>query len=162
VVYPGSIERVDFGEANEEKGFCIVSLEKGNTQYEFVPTPARKFVKIELDVREQVDPTATILQKLKDVDVTDAVVRLSYVADEEQRGLVDEGLVRDTLHEAFLVVGITQVTETTRRQRPRIASGLSTIDTLERYLDFTPELQEMKEDLRTYAERLIRELQDNA
>ncbi len=29
VVYPGSIERVDFGEVNEEKGFIIAEIEKG-------------------------------------------------------------------------------------------------------------------------------------
>jgi len=161
VVYPGSIERVDFGEAGEEKGFCLVSLQKGNTQYEFIPTPARQFVKLDIDVRGQLDPTTTILQHVAGVDIVDAVVRVFYTADEDQRGQVDERRIRDALHEAFLVAGITQVTEITRRQRPRIAGGLSVLDTLEQYIDYTPELQEIKDDLRTYAERLLRELQDN-
>lgn len=161
VVYPGSIERVDFGETGEEKGFCLVSLQKGNTQYEFIPTPARKFVKLDIDVRGQLNPTTTILQQVAGVDIVDAVVRLFYTADEDQRGQVDERTVRDALHEAFLVAGITQVTEITRRQRPRIAGGLSVLDTLEQYIDYTPELQEIKDDLRTYAERLLREMEEN-
>ena len=35
VVYSGSIERIDFGERKEEKGFCLVSIpEKGKANYE--------------------------------------------------------------------------------------------------------------------------------
>ncbi len=160
VVYPGSLERVDFGEAGEKKGFCLVTLQKGDTHYEFIPTPARKFVKLDVDVRGQLDPTTAILQKIAGTDFVDAVVRVFYTADEEQRGQVDEGIVRSALHEAFLVAGITAVTESTRRQRPRIAGGLSVLDTLDQYIDYTPELQDMKDDLRAYAERLLRELEE--
>ncbi|GAJ20095.1 unnamed protein product, partial [marine sediment metagenome] len=44
VVYPGSIERINFGEEKDDKGICLVNIEKGNTSYEFIPLPARKFV----------------------------------------------------------------------------------------------------------------------
>jgi exonuclease SbcD len=160
VVYPGSIECVDFGEAGEEKGFCLVTLQKGDTHYEFIPTPARKFVKVDVDVRGQVDPTTTILQKMAGIDIVDAVIRVFYTTDNGQSDQVDERMIRDALHEAFLVAGITAVTETTRRQRPRIEGGLSVLDTLEQYIDYTPDLQEMKDDLRTYAERLLREMEE--
>ncbi len=53
VVYPGSLERIDFGEAGDEKGICLVSLKKGASSYQFLPTPARKFLKIEIDVCTQ-------------------------------------------------------------------------------------------------------------
>ena len=33
VIYPGSIERVDFGEEKEDKGFIVLDLEKNNTTY---------------------------------------------------------------------------------------------------------------------------------
>lgn len=52
VVYAGSIERIDFGERKEDKGFCVVALEsKGNTSVEFVKTPQRAFIQIEHDLR---------------------------------------------------------------------------------------------------------------
>lgn len=159
VVYPGSIERVDFGEANEEKGFCLISLQKGASYYEFIPTPARKFVKIDVDVRPEDFPTERILRKVKTIDVTDAVVRLSYTVDEEQKGQVDERKVYAALQDAFLIAGVNQMTESKKRQRPRIAGGLSILDTLTKYIEFTPDLQPLKPDLQNYAEQLIREFE---
>lgn len=42
IVYSGSIERVDFGERKEDKGFCVVSIPaKGKASYEFIKTPQR-------------------------------------------------------------------------------------------------------------------------
>jgi exonuclease SbcD len=43
VVYPGSIERVDFGEIKDEKFFVIASVEKGNTQVEWRKLSGRRF-----------------------------------------------------------------------------------------------------------------------
>lgn len=160
VVYPGSLERVDFGESKEAKGFCLVSLQKGEAQYEFIPTPVRKFLKIDVDVRGQDQPTDVILKKVTTADIADAVVRLTYTVDEEQRGQVDERKIYKALQEAFLVAGVSQLTEDIRRQRPRIAGGLSILDTLEQYIEYTPDLQPLKEDLRGYAERLLRELEE--
>lgn len=162
VVYPGSIERVDFGEAREEKGVCLVSLTKGNSQYEFVPTPARKFVKIEVDARDQEFPMAVINKKIAQADIVDAVVRVAYTIEENRRNLVDEGQIRATLHEAFLVAGISAVTEQIRRQRPRIAGGLSVIETIEQYIEYSPDLHPLKDDLRSYTERLLRELDERS
>jgi exonuclease SbcD len=158
IVYPGSIERVNFGEAEEEKGFCLVSVKKGESSYQFIPTLARKFVEIEVDVRNRDFPTEIILQKLTTFDVTDAVVRLSYLVDPEQKGLVDEQRIYAALHDAFLIAGVNRKTEEIRSQRPRIASGLSVIETLAQYIEYTPDLQPLKGDLQTYAERLMREL----
>ena len=160
VVYPGSIERVDFGEAREEKGFCLVSLQKRESRYEFIPTPARRFIKIDVDVRGQDQPTDIILKKLVTADIADAVVRLTCTVDGNQRGQVDERKIYHALQEAFLVAGVSQLTENTRRQRPRITGGLSILDTLEQYIEFTPGLQSVKEDLHSYAERLLRELEE--
>jgi exonuclease SbcD len=160
VVYPGSIERVDFGEAREEKGFCLVSLQKGESRYEFIPTPARRFIKIDVDVRGQDHPIDIVLKKLATADIADAVVRLTCTIDENQREQVDERKIYYALQEAFLVAGVNQLTENTRRQRPRITGGLSILDTLEQYIEFTPDLQPLKEDLHRYAERLLRELEE--
>ena len=44
VLYTGSIERVDFGEEHEEKGFVVADVAPGRFEWQFVPTPARRFV----------------------------------------------------------------------------------------------------------------------
>ncbi|MBI3763796.1 MAG: exonuclease SbcCD subunit D, partial [Chloroflexi bacterium] len=51
IVYSGSLERIDFGEEREPKGFCWVELERGNTRYQFVEVHARRFITLHADAR---------------------------------------------------------------------------------------------------------------
>ncbi|HZW04431.1 MAG TPA: exonuclease SbcCD subunit D [Anaerolineaceae bacterium] len=44
VIYPGSIERVDFGEARDEKYFVIAEIERGKTRVEWRLIPGRRFI----------------------------------------------------------------------------------------------------------------------
>ncbi len=40
IVYPGTIERIDFGEEKDTKGFVIAEVEPGRARYQFFPWPA--------------------------------------------------------------------------------------------------------------------------
>ncbi|HEU5085996.1 MAG TPA: exonuclease SbcCD subunit D, partial [Roseiflexaceae bacterium] len=75
VVYPGSIERVDFGEEREDKGVVIVELEQGHASWKFHKLAARPFVTIEADVRSSPAPQARVAQAIDKRNVQDAVVR---------------------------------------------------------------------------------------
>jgi exonuclease SbcD len=46
VVYPGSIERVDFSEEKEPRGFVMADVSPGQTTWRHVETPSRPFVTI--------------------------------------------------------------------------------------------------------------------
>jgi len=78
VIYSGSIERVDFGEEVEDKGFVIVSLEKDNTSFEFIKLPARKFITIDAEIKENENPNEILVNTILKKDVKDAIVRLRY------------------------------------------------------------------------------------
>ena len=158
VVYSGSIERIDFGEAREEKGFCLVSLQKGAAAYEFVPTPARPFVKIEVDAREQEFPTDAIVKAIATHPTANAVVRVLYLLNDAQKKLVDMPLIYAALKDAFLVAGVTGRSEEAHSQRPRIPEGLSLQDAFAKYVEFMPECQDKKAALLEYAGRLFQEL----
>ncbi|HAG82346.1 MAG TPA: exonuclease sbcCD subunit D, partial [Cyanobacteria bacterium UBA12227] len=43
IIYPGSIERVDFSEEKEAKGYVLVELEKSCVKWEFCPLSVRPF-----------------------------------------------------------------------------------------------------------------------
>jgi DNA repair protein SbcD/Mre11 len=45
IVYAGSIERVDFSEEKETKGYVLIELEKNATQWEFCPLSTSPFVR---------------------------------------------------------------------------------------------------------------------
>src|SRR5512136_310630 len=84
LVYSGSLERIDFGEEKEAKGFCWIELEKGNTTWQFVEVKARPFVTINLDVRDEDAPTLAAQGALAQFDVTDAIVRVNVRMRPEQ------------------------------------------------------------------------------
>lgn len=60
VIYPGSIERVDFSEEKEDKGFVLIELEPGSAKWEFCPLAVRPFRTIEVDVSGAADPQASL------------------------------------------------------------------------------------------------------
>ena len=57
IVYSGSLQRVDFGEEKDDKGFCVIDLDpslpagRRVTGFEFRHVDARRFLTVEVDVR---------------------------------------------------------------------------------------------------------------
>ncbi|HEX8834655.1 MAG TPA: exonuclease SbcCD subunit D, partial [Abditibacteriaceae bacterium] len=87
VVYSGSMDRINFGEEKDTKGFCIVDLsEKGKTTYKFIPTPTRAFVSIWVDIAPGDEPNEAILREIdrKSAKLKDAVVRVVYDVEGER------------------------------------------------------------------------------
>jgi len=80
VVYAGSIERVDFAEAGQQKSFLMVDVdETGKTpvSIEVVPTPARRFVTLTgNDIGDWPDIEGAVVRMLDvDPEIDTAVVR---------------------------------------------------------------------------------------
>lgn len=61
VVYPGSLERVDFGEEKEERVVVVAEVERGHATWKTVPTSARPFRTFELG--ETADPVAALAER---------------------------------------------------------------------------------------------------
>jgi exonuclease SbcD len=120
IVYPGSIERVDFGERQEAKGCVLVELERGAATWRFAPLPARPFVLIEVDVRRHSDPPARIAAAIANHgDLQRAVVRLEVTATREQAAALPDDALRQPLEAAqpYLIAGASvQVERETRRR----------------------------------------------
>ncbi|MEM9908776.1 MAG: exonuclease subunit SbcD, partial [Cyanobacteria bacterium P01_D01_bin.44] len=89
VVYPGSIERVDFSEEKEDKGYVLVELAKGDTQIEFCPLPVRPFKTLKVNIAEAEAPQAALIKAIKPKAIQDAVVRLVYKLRADQIDLID-------------------------------------------------------------------------
>jgi exonuclease SbcD len=106
VLYAGSIERVDFGEASEAKGFIVADVEPGRFDWEFIETPARRFVTLR-------DRCYVDLE-----EVRDAVVRCVDVDPE-----LDPANLRKVLEES----GAFEVQEirVRRSESTAVAGGLS-------------------------------------
>jgi exonuclease SbcD len=120
VVYAGSLERIDFGEEGQPKGFCWVELARGEATWEFVEVDARRFVTVRADVRESANPLMALQQAVAAHDLRDAVVRLILRLRADQEPLVRDRDVRALLSDAYFVGGINREVE--REARVRLGS----------------------------------------
>ena len=117
IVYCGSLERIDFGEEKEAKGFVVAEIQRGHTEWQFHEVSARPFLTIRADVRDQADPLNTLLDAIAQYDVTDAIVRLIVQAHAEQEDLLRDADIRQALAEAYYVAGINKEIERAYRHR---------------------------------------------
>ena len=160
VVYSGSIERVDFGEIHEEKGFVVVDLAKGETTYQFRPLPTRRFIdlKVFLDIADPVlDKLVRTLPSEKEAE--NAIVRLSVFYPKEIETQIDEVELRRRMKGAFQ---FTLAKHTENPIRARLSDGQETsLMTSAELLDFywrsTDTNEEERKNLVALAKNLIDE-----
>ncbi len=158
IVYSGSIERIDFTEEKEKKGFVIGELFKDTRgwecRFEFRETPARRFLTIEATERDG-DIDKAILNEIKKENVRDAVVRVRYKVSRPEEG-IDEKRIRESLSQAYSV----KIEKTFEKQN-RIAGKtefpktMDTLEALDKYIQSKPELKNIAEDMKKYAKELL-------
>jgi len=159
-VYAGSLERIDFGEEKEAKGFVIVEVERGKAEWRFVPLPVRPFVTIRVEATIP-DPTAQVLAAIKEHDIADAVVRLQIKMTPEAEALLDERAVRKQLASAFYVAAVAKEVERPTRLRLGSQETIETLaprELLVRYFQAKQTPRERMEVLLRYADELFAEM----
>ena len=161
VIYAGSIERIDFGEEREDKGFVVAEVERGRASWQFVKTDARPFVTIEVDVQGD-DPTAEILAAIAARNIEDAVVRIIVHTPAEKEPLIVESEIRRALAGAFHIAAIVKDVE--RKVRLRLGNQpieeMTPRQMLERYFQVKQTPPERTELLLRHAEEIFRELEE--
>jgi exonuclease SbcD len=159
---PGSIERINFGEEKDDKGVCLVNIEKGKTSYDFIPLPARKFVTIDVAISEEQDPTNTLLGEIEKYDLSESVVRVFYTMPEDREDLLDFKRINSALEEAFLVTAIAKKSKPVERaKRAEISEDLGMLEAMDKYIQNSPDLIPLSKELKTYAQELEKELEGN-
>ncbi len=158
VIYPGSIERVDFSEEKEDKGYVMVELERGRAQWEFCPLPVRAFCTIEVDVSNAADPQAALVKAIGKKDIKDAVVRLIYKLRSEQLDLIDNAAVHQALSEAHsYTIRPELVSQLARPRLPElgVGSSIDPMEALKTYLNNREDLKDITTEMMEAAQRLL-------
>ncbi len=157
IVYCGSLERIDFGEEKERKGFVVADVQRGQAEWKFHTVDARPFVTIRADVRDEADPLASVLTTIARHEVTDAVVRVIVQARPEQEGLLRDADVRQALKQAYYVAGIRKEIERAYRQRlgGESPEELTPGELLSRYLESKDTPPQRIEHLLRHAESIF-------
>jgi len=156
VVYPGSIERIDFGEERERKGFVVADIAVGEATYRFIPVHARPFVTIRVEAAGD-DPTAQVLDEISRHDVAGAVVRIIIETSEEKAQFIVEREIRRALADAHYISAIRKDVE--RRYRQRLGGqspeSLTPPEALRRYLEAKDTPPERINKLLEYAQDIL-------
>lgn len=163
LVYPGSIERVDFSEEKEPKGYVWLELEKGQVNWQFCPLPARPFHTIEVDISATEDPQGSLLAAIAKRELSGAVVRLIYKVRSEQLELIDHNQLQEQLQSSHsYTIRPELISQLARPRLPELGVGgsLDPLKALETYLENRTDLREMVPDLLAAAQHLMLEEED--
>ena len=158
MVYPGSIERVDFSEEQEDKGFVLVNLTQGQVDAEFCPLPVRPFRTIRADLTQAEDPQAALLREIGQAAVADAVVRCLYTLRSDQLESLDQGAIASALAQAHNYSLQPEIKAQTSRSRlPELGTNhaLDPLTALETYLQNRTDLADISESMVTAAAALL-------
>lgn len=122
VVYAGSIERVDFGERKEEKGFVSVEITVApdgskKTTYEFQLLPTRRMIQLDVKLDQIKDQTEQILAALEQHVLDDAIVKIVYHLPLGAQDRVDLSVVLRACQKAMYLVGVIPVHQLAPRER---------------------------------------------
>jgi DNA repair protein SbcD/Mre11 len=140
VIYPGSIERVDFGEAKEDRFFVIADVEAGKaTSVEWIQlTAVRKFIDRRTVLRSSENVTEALKEALpKPKEMSAAILRLVVEYPREWDSLIDESALRKYAEDTFEFHLVKRPQSEARVRIPegQVVSSLSPLDLLGQYFD---------------------------
>lgn len=164
VIYPGSIERVDFGEAADDKFFVIAHVEHGHTEVEWRKLSGiRPFIDRHLRLKSQEDVTAQLLKALPHANKLEgAVVRLVLEYPRDWEALIDEAALREYTSSAFEFHFIKRpmVEARARLAQDEGVSSLTPLELLDRYWRSSHITPSEQASLQKLAEEFIEEPED--
>ena len=124
VVYAGSLQRVDFGEEEDDKGFYVVDIDPGLpagrrvVDFEFHPVGARRFLTISVEIPgSDPDPTATVVRAISGAHFEGAIVRVLIKVPADREGHLRDEDIRRSLEGAHYVATISRAVVEQARTR---------------------------------------------
>ena len=157
-IYPGSIERVDFGEEKEDKGFILAEVTTEGTGYEFIPLDVRRFqtIRVDLTQAELADSPMQILeQAIASKEIEGAVVRLIYRIRSDRVDEISDRRLHNLLASASSYSISPEVIAPSRTRLPSLAAtDLNPVEALEHYLQVRHDLSGLREDMLEAARQL--------
>ena len=165
MAYSGSLQRVDFSEEGDDKGFCVVDLDpaapqgKRLTDFDFHRLDARRFVTVDVTVPVgDPDPTSAVVRGIARKDVVGAVVRVRVTLPSEVEAQLRDSDIRDALSEAHYIAAINRESpQEARRTRldAESAKDLQPMEALRLYLESRGVELERQEKMLRHAEELV-------
>jgi exonuclease SbcD len=140
-IYPGSIERVDFGEEKEKKFFIVAEIEKGHAEVDWRELKhIRPFITREVTLEKPDDVNVQIKAAFPSPSmIKDAILRIIIHYPEEFEALINDNEIRALGEPAFEFQLIKRPQRESRARLPEgeVATEKSMSELLEIYLKAT-------------------------
>ncbi len=167
VAYSGSLQRVDFSEESDDKGFCVADINpqapRGQRlqDFQFHPIGARPFVTVAATVPDvEANPTDFVVRAIGRREVAGAIVRLRITLSGEQSARLRDADLRPALSSAHYVASISrEVTDQERRRAPIDSSDLQPMAALRMYLESRGVNADRQQLMLERAEQLLSDIQ---
>lgn len=160
VVYSGSIERIDFGEVDDEKFFVIANIEKGHSQVDWRKLNTRPFIDRSLHITTQQSINEQLIGALPPKDKLEgAIVRLTLEYPRDWESIIDEATLREYTANAFEfhLIKKPQMDARIRLPQDQSIGSLSPLELLEKYLLANHAEQDEIEALKKLAAEILHE-----
>lgn len=167
VVYSGSLERVDFSEETDEKGFYLIEIksdgqsQQRETTFTFHPVTGRRFLSINVViVSEDISPTATVLRAIegKQTQVPESIVRVNIKLPETLESQLAMPEIRNALKEAHNQSITLEVERGNRIRTTRWTAGeVTPLEALQAYLSSKNVPADQAKVLLDYGKQLVSE-----
>tara|TARA_Y100001960_G_scaffold139224_1_gene147472 strand:- start:2752 stop:4005 length:1254 start_codon:yes stop_codon:yes gene_type:complete len=152
VIYSGSLERVDFGEKNDIKGFYVIEIEPKKSQgnrlvsYKKVPVSARNFREYIINIPKETEfPVNIIEEELKSNDIKDSIARITIESTREHYESINDPKIQSILSNAkYLVSTELKLISEKKINDLQITENLGIIDSFEKYLENFKEINDQK------------------
>jgi len=163
VVYAGSLERFDFGDEGQDKGFFVVDIElrgkKKCVSHSFHKVNARPFVTLQIyiDIGD-VEPTAAVLKAIAqhENEIKNAIVRVQISMPSALETSLRDVEIYKALREAhYVTIAKEARQETCLRLGEWTSQKLAPFEALKRYLENKKVPDERQKVLLEYGEKLI-------
>ena len=140
IAYAGSLERVDFGEEKEDKGFIEADIERGNCSIKFHSIDPRPFTTISEDLCQSPSPTEQLIKAACNKAKDGSVFRIKYRIQQSRLAEVDEDRISAEIPQVLSLRFKPELVFTERpRRMPEIneSAVLSPLTALDKFLTET-------------------------
>ena len=144
IVYPGSLERIDFGEEKEKKGFVVVEIEgrgpdgERPVRFDFHEVDARRFLTIKVNASGE-EPTDEVLRRIEERAevIPGSIVRLQIETTPERQRDLRQDEIRAALlshSPSFMAVAVQAAHAHRLRLGDKVIEQMNPRQALEIYL----------------------------
>ena len=162
VIYPGSIERIDFGEAKDDKFYIVADITRGTAKVEWRKIEGtRPFIERRAVLGSTENVTEFLKSHLPNLEgMSGAILKLTVEYPREWDVLIDETALRKHTESAFEFhfVRKPKVEARVRIPEGQVVSSMSPLDLLDQYFDSAKVSN--KDDLQKLAQKIISADQD--